>query len=142
MSQSRPVCYNAPVNEEVRKRGAGGTSGGIGEFFLGCGMTIAGGYLLLQQISVSTSFWRLWGHDTSGATLFPFLIGVGLLFVNGRSRIGWLLTIGSLVALVSGVLFNLRFHFHSTSLFSLLVILVLLAGGLGLIVRSLREHPE
>lgn len=130
------------MNEEVRKRGAGGTSGGIWEFFLGCGMTVTGGYLLLQQISVSTSLWRLWGYDTSGATLFPFLLGVGVLFVNGRSRIGWLLTAGSLVALVSGVLFNLRFHFQSTSLFNLLVILILLAGGLGLIIRAVREHPE
>jgi len=103
-------------------------------------MAIAGGYLLLKQISVRTSFWHLWGYNTAGATLFPFLIGVGLLFADGRSKVGWLLAAGSVIALVSGALFNLSVYFASTSLFNLLVMLVLLAGGVGLIARSLREH--
>jgi hypothetical protein len=31
-------------------RGAGGTSGGIGTFFLGLGMLVVGGYLLLTRV--------------------------------------------------------------------------------------------
>lgn len=121
-------------------KGAGGTSGGIGQFFLGCGMAIAGGYLLLSQITVRTGFWRMWGYNAAGFTFFPFLIGVGLLFANGSSKVGWLLTIGSLIALIAGVIANLDVYFAQTSLWNALIIFVLFAGGIGLVVRSLREQ--
>jgi hypothetical protein len=128
------------VSGSGRIKGAGGTSGGIGQFFLGCGMAIAGGYLLLNQITVRTGFWQLWGYNAAGLTFFPFLIGVGLLFANGGSKLGWLLTVGSLVALIAGVLANLDVYFAQTSLWNTLIIFVLFAGGIGLVVRSLREQ--
>jgi hypothetical protein len=128
------------VSERERIKGAGGTSGGIGQFFLGCGMTIAGGYLLLNQITVRTGFWHLWGYNAAGFTFIPFLIGVGLLFANGSSRLGWLLTLGSVIALLAGVIANLDVYFTQLSLWSTLIIFVLLAGGIGLVVRSLREQ--
>jgi uncharacterized protein len=123
-----------------RIQGAGGTPGGFGEFFLGLGMSLAGGYLLLDRITVRTGFWQLWGYDTAGLMFIPFLIGVGLLFANGSSMLGWLLTVGSLLVIVIGVLTNLDVYFRPTSLWNTLVMLVLLAGGVGLIARSLRAH--
>jgi uncharacterized protein len=125
-----------------RIQGAGGTPGGIGEFFLGLGMSLAGGYLLLDRITVRTGFWQLWGYDTAGLMFIPFLIGVGLLFANGSSTVGWVLTIGSLLVIVIGVLTNLDVYFRPTSLWNTLVMLVLLAGGVGLIARSLRAHDS
>ena len=50
-------------------RGAGGTSGGIGMFFFGLGMAIAGAYLLTQQVEVTSGFWRLWGYNAFGLSL-------------------------------------------------------------------------
>jgi hypothetical protein len=47
------------------------------------------------------TWWRLWSHNTSGSTFIPFVIGVGMLFVNGGPRLGWLLTAGSLIALLA-----------------------------------------
>ena len=35
-----------------RQQGAGGSPGGIGQFLLGVGMVIAGGYLLLNSIRI------------------------------------------------------------------------------------------
>jgi len=128
------------VSELKHKKGAGGTAGGVGQFFLGCAMAIAGGYLLLNQITVRTSYWQLWGRNASGLTFIPFLIGVGLLFANGSSKLGWLLTVGSLIALIVGVLVNLNVYFAQTSLWNALIMFVLLAGGIGLVVRSLREQ--
>jgi len=124
-----------------RIQGAGGTPGGIGEFFLGVGMALVGGYLLLDRITVRTGFWHLWGYNSAGLMFIPFLIGVGLLFANGSSKPGWLLAAGSLIVLVIGVLSNLDVYFRPTSLWNTLLILVLLAGGVGLIARSLRAHP-
>ena len=125
-------------------RGAGGTRGGEGAFFIGIAMMIAGGYLLLNGIVLRPSFglgmvaFRLGGVPvTTGLILIPFIFGVGLIFYNGRNWLGWLLAIGSVIALVAGVLANIQLQFSAMSVFDLLVILVLLFGGLGLFLRSL-----
>jgi hypothetical protein len=40
----------------------------------------------------------------------------------------------------AGILVNMDIYFQRTSLFNTLIMLVLIAGGLGLIARSLRPH--
>ena len=118
----------------------GGTSGGMGEFLLGFVMACAGGYLLTQRVIVTSSFWSLWGMSSFGLTLVPLVFGVGLLFFNGRSIFGWLLTIGGAVFILAGVLMNLHVFFQPTSLFNTILMLVLLAGGIGLVAKALRPH--
>lgn len=124
----------------TRSRGAGGTPGGLGEFLIGFVMACAGGYLLTQQVTVTSGFWVLWGYNAFGLTLVPLLAGVGLLFFNGRSRLGWLLLIAGATIILAGILMNLEIYFRSTSLFNTLMMLVLLFGGVGLVARSLRSH--
>ncbi|OYY74366.1 MAG: hypothetical protein B7Y40_05330 [Gammaproteobacteria bacterium 28-57-27] len=121
-------------------RGAGGTSGGVGEFLLGLGMAIGGGYMLLQKVTVTSGGWYFHGVSAFGLTLIPFLLGAGMLFYNGKSRLGWLLMFASLIMIFAGILMNLRIYFQTTSLFDTLMIFTLLAGGLGLLARSLRPH--
>jgi len=123
-----------------RPRGAGGTPGGLGEFFLGVVMAAAGGYLLTNQVTVTSGFWQLWGYNAFGLSLLPLLVGIGVLFFNGRSVLGWLLTAVGAVIILVGVLVHLQIFFRPTSLFNTLVMLGLLAGGLGLVARSLRAH--
>lgn len=120
-------------------KGAGGTPGGLGTFFFGFVMAVAGGYLLMQQVTVHSGFWSWWGTNTFGLSLVPLLFGVALLFFNGKSLIGWLLTIGGAVIILAGVISNLQIYFRPTSLFNTLVMLVLLFGGLGLIARSVKS---
>src|SRR5712692_2962006 len=116
----------------------GGTSGGLGSFLLGFVMAVAGGYLFLHRVTVWGSSWRLFGTSGFGISLIPLLFGVFLLFTNGRSIAGWLLTIAGMVIIFAGVISHLDIFFVPTSLFETLVMLCLLVGGLGLIVRSLR----
>jgi hypothetical protein len=125
---------------DQQPRGPGGTPGGTWEFLAGLVMAGVGGYLLLNQVQVTTSFWHFWGGNAFGLTLLPLLVGVGFLFFNGKSVIGWLLSILGLAIIVAGILMNMDIYFRATSLFNTLVMLVLLAGGIGLIVRSLRPH--
>jgi uncharacterized protein len=121
-------------------RGAGGTPGGLGGFFAGAVMVVAGAYLLLARVTVSSGYWDLWGYNAFGLSLLPLLIGIGVLFFDGRSLAGWALAaIGSIIIL-AGIIANLRIYFQATSLFDTLVMLGLLAGGLGLIARSLRAN--
>lgn len=120
--------------------GAGGTPGGIGQFLFGFTLAVVGGWLLMNQVVVTGGAWSLWGHDAFGVSLLPFIFGVGLLFFNGRSVIGWLLFIAGLLIVIAGVLVNLRIYFQPTSLFNTLLMLVMLFGGIGLIARSLKSQ--
>lgn len=125
-------------------RRAGGTQGGEFSFLIGIVMMIAGGYLLLSNIVVRPTFGlgtRAFGmggvNITTGMLLIPFMFGIAMLFYDSRTKIGWFLTIGAVIALIAGVISNLTLQFAALSAFDLLVILVLLFGGIGLFLRSL-----
>lgn len=131
-------------------RGAGGTSGGAGTYFIGLAMLCGGVYLLLQSITVSVNFgmgMRLFGVGmfgqtfgiTSGMIMVPFVFGVVMVFYNARNYLGWLLFGGSMIGMVFGVLASTRFVMRTMTAFELITILVLCAGGLGLFLRSLRD---
>ena len=129
-------------------RGAGGSRGGEWQFLIGIVMMIAGFYLLFNSIVIDSRFgmgMRLYGIGgfgiTSGMLMIPFIVGVIFIFYDARSPIGWVLSIGSLVALIVGVLANSQFSFRAMSAFDLIVILVLSFGGLGLFLRSLKHNP-
>lgn len=121
-------------------RGAGGTPGGLGTFLAGSAMVVAGGYLLLTRVTVSSGLWMLWGYNAFGLSLVPLLVGIGILFFDGRSLIGWVLTAAGALIILVGIIANLHVYFMPTSLFDTLLILGLLAGGLGLVARSLRAQ--
>ena len=121
--------------------GAGGTPGGVGEFFLGLLLAAVGLYLLFNQVEVHTSFWRFGGYSPGfGVSLLPLLFGVGILFFNGGSTMGWLLTVGGLLFIILGILLHMDIRFQRTSLWNTLLMLGLIAAGLGLLFRSLRPH--
>ncbi|MBR9726388.1 hypothetical protein ACFOD0_05775 [Shewanella intestini] len=133
--------------------GAGGTSGGVGQFFIGLIMMCGGFYMLLNAIKVSSSFGLGYGlynvagvSLTSGMVMIPFMFGVGLLFYNAKNILAWVLTIGSLTGLIFGVISSIHFRFTHMSAFDLIVILVLSVGGLGLFLRSFKaietRYPE
>jgi hypothetical protein len=121
-------------------RDVGGTPGGLGDFLIGFAMACIGGYLLSNQVSVVGSYWSFYGASTFGITLIPMLIGIGMLFFNGRSTIGWLLTVAGALFILAGVIANMHIYFQPTTLFNTLVMLILLVGGLGLIARAIRPH--
>jgi hypothetical protein len=128
-------------------KGAGGSEGGIGRFFLGLAMFIAGAYLLMNAIQVTNHFgvgYQLFNVGgigvTTGFVLVPFIIGVGMLFFNSNNYLGWFLVVGSLVMLIAGVITSLNFTMRRMSLFELITILVLTFGGLGLFLSSFRKY--
>jgi hypothetical protein len=131
-------------------RGAGGSQGGIGEFLLGFVMMCGGFYMLLQSIVISSRFSLGTGlfrfgafggtmNITGGMILIPLLIGIFFIFYNSKSIVGWGLTIGSMTALLFGVISSLSISMRSMTAFEMITILVLAFGGLGLFLKSLRE---
>lgn len=118
----------------------GGTPGGLGQFIVGLIMSCVGGYLLSNQVSVVGSYWSFWGTNSFGITLIPMLFGVAILFFNGKSVIGWFLAIAGALFILAGVIANLHIYVQQTSLFNMIVMLILLVGGVALIARSVQSH--
>jgi hypothetical protein len=116
---------------------------------LGFAMACAGGWLLTNQVTVSGEYFASgflvpvvnYRMNTFGLSLVPFIMGIGFLFFNGKSFAGWLLTVGGLAIILAGILMSLHIYFQPTSLFNTLVMFVLLFGGLGLVIRSLKAVP-
>lgn len=120
---------------------AGSGEGGPGGI-VGLLMLAGGGYLLLQNIVVGSfglfgyPLYNAWGFQlTSGYALIPLIFGIGTLFYGWRS-LGWTLIVASAAAIFFGVLAELRISFRTMSLFELIVILTLVAGGAGLLLRA------
>src|SRR5215472_9336903 len=111
-----------PTGSKIR--GAGGTPGGIGEFLLGLGMAVAGAYLLTNQVTVTSDYWTFWGYNAFGLTLIPLIIGIGFLFFDGSSVVGWLLTFIGAIIIFVGIIVHLQIYFTRTSLFNTIVMLV------------------
>jgi hypothetical protein len=103
-------------------------------------MVVVGGYLLLTRVTVGSAGWLLYGYNAFGLSLLPLLVGIGWLFYNGRSVVGWFLTATGALIILAGIIANLHIFFAPTSLFDTLVILGLLTGGLGVVARSLRPQ--
>ena len=120
--------------------GPGGTPGGLGEVLAGLVMVAVGIYIVFDHVTVHTSFWRFaGGPGTSfGLTMLPLLGGIGVLFFNGRSTLGWVLTMAGIALILTGVLMNMDIYFKPTTLYNTLMMLGLFFGGLGVIARSLR----
>ena len=123
-------------------QGAGGTPGGVGQFVIGLLCAVAGGWLLLNQVTVTSGgYWNLYGYNGFGLSLIPFILGTGLVFFNAKSVVGWLLLAAGLVIVFFGILANLNIYFRPTSLFNTLLMLALLAGGVGMMAAALRAKP-
>jgi hypothetical protein len=118
----------------------GGTSGGVIEFFVGLAMAISGGYMLISRVVVASSFWNWGGYNSFGLSLVPLVFGIAFVFFNGRSIVGWILVFVSVVIIASGILMNLQIYFQPTSLFNTVIMLILFAGGIGLIGRAVVSH--
>ncbi len=127
---------------DAQTRGAGGTSGGLGTFLVGFVMAVAGAWLLTNQVVVTSGGWYMWGYSAFGLSLIPLIGGIGWLFFDGRAIGAWLLTLAGAVIIVAGIITHLDIYFRPTSLFNTVIMLILLAGGIGLVARSLRPYAK
>jgi hypothetical protein len=119
--------------------GAGGTPGGLPQFFIGLALAAAGAYLITQQVNVHSGSWTLGGYNAFGLSLIPFILGIGMLFFDGSSKAGFLLLFVGIVVIAAGILMNLSIYFQPTSLFNTLMMIGMTAAGVGLVLRALKS---
>ncbi len=108
--------------------------------WVGVGMIVVGAALLLHQVTVTSGYYNfgfLGGPGRSfGVTLIPLLGGIGMLFYNGRSLAGRCLTGFGALIILAGIVGNMDIRVAEMSLLNVLLMLVLLVGGVGLVVRA------
>lgn len=139
-----------------RPNGAGGTNGGIGRYFIGLALMCTGGYLFLNKVQVTTGafsggfgmgthLYNMGGSSfsvTGGMILIPFFIGIFMIFWNSKNLFGWLLSGLSVIALIAGIIVNIRMTIMPMTAFDILVLIVLMAGGAGMFFSSLRNFDN
>ena len=117
--------------------------GNAGNLILGFIMMCSGIYLLLHSIVVTHHYFMGMGmyrygntSISSGMVMILLMIGIGMVFYKPSNIFGWIVVIGSIIALIVGVIMNTHFALRSMSLFELLGIIILAVGGMGLFLRG------
>ncbi len=108
---------------------------GSGIHGLGWGRRFGGG--------MGSSFGGMFSFGTGegfGLLMIPFGVGVALLLADSFRKVGWFLLLASSAAIGVGLLQSLLFSFRITSLWSLMSMVVMIAGGGGLMFKSLRDY--
>lgn len=109
-------------------------------FFLGILLLGIGIFMVFQATRVEASWhiWYLgsWGMPT-GLVAVPLLIGIGVLFYNKRSAIGWIVIILGIAFILITIIMSVNIRFKSTSLYVYILMFGSIMAGGGLILRAL-----
>ena len=116
------------------------------EFYIGILLMGAGLFFLLNKTIVSSGFsnWRFGSFGgfggfnvSSGIVIVPLIIGIIWLFYNPKSIFAKLITILGGIFIVASIIMSLRISFTTTTMFDYVIMIVLIASGAGLLLRSL-----
>ena len=136
-------------NQDLKLKGAGGTSGGFMDFFIGLAMMGVGFYMLLNKIVISSGFGMGYGlyrmgsvSVTTGMVFIPMIIGIMVIFYDYKKVWGWLLAVISFAAMVFGVIASVKITMVPMTSFDGIVIFILAFGGLGMFLKSFKNSEK
>ena len=134
---------NKDNNQDDQNPFKSGEASNIGRkfvyFLVGIALFCGGIFLIFQNTTLSTNFTML---DIMGFTppfgivLIPFILGIGVLFFNEKSIIGWFLTILGLVTIILGIIMGLKIYFRPVTLYQGLIMFGMTAAGVGLTLKA------
>ena len=107
-------------------------------FFIGLAMLVVGFYIFSSRVVVTTGFGFHFGSIdiNGGIVVIPMLAGIFWWFITPKNIAPKIVTALGAVLIVVSVIINTRFYFHD-NLFSYILMLVMMAGGAGLILKVL-----
>lgn len=108
--------------------------------FLGIIVIGIGLFLLLQQTDVTMSFgsFSIFGLGIpSGLVVVPLLVGVIMMFYNPKFIVARIVTILGAVIIVAAIIVSTSIRFRTTSMYNYIIIILFIAAGAGLILKSL-----
>ena len=112
--------------------------GDVLSFIIGLAMLAVGFYIFSAKVTVTTGFGFNIGNVgiNGGVVVIPMLAGVFWWFITPKKIAPKILTgIGAALIVVS-VIMNTKFYFHD-NLFNYILMLVMMVGGAGLVLRVL-----
>ncbi|MBX9688185.1 MAG: hypothetical protein K2X27_15865 [Candidatus Obscuribacterales bacterium] len=80
--------------------------------------------------------------NTNGYLVLSLLVGMGFFFYDYKNKVGWLILVSSLAALIFSLFSRLNIYFPQMSLLGMLLLFVPLALGAGLIARALKMQKS
>ena len=116
-------------------------------FLVGIVMLVAGLFWLTSMVQVTTMWgagFRVGGMNVpSGLTLVPLIAGFVWIFFNPKAMGAKILCVAGVVILVASIIMSVRFHIpRGVSLFEFILVFVGIAGGAGLVARTLFTDPN
>lgn len=115
------------------------------KFLIGIVLVALGVFLVFQNTDVVANWysWRIgsWGVP-SGVVVVPLLIGIGILFYNYKSIIGWIVAAIGAAFLIVTLILSVRIVFQRTSLFTYILMFGCIASGCGLMLRALFHRKD
>lgn len=109
-------------------------------FLLGIVMLGVGCFLVARNTYVTASWysWRIGGVGLpTGVVAIPFLVGIGMLFYNSKSKIAYtVLILGAAFILVT-IILSVHIRFATTDLYTYILMFGCIFGGLGFLLRSI-----
>jgi hypothetical protein len=117
-----------------------GTDHVLLHFFMGIILLAAGLFMIMKNTYVGLNWyqWRIGGFGIpTGAMILPLLVGIGLLFFNGKSIIGWIVTVIGAVIIILSIILSVQIRFATTSLYMFVLMFGCTFAGAGLLLRSL-----
>ena len=109
------------------------------EFYIGIISIIAGVFFLLSKSVAYSNFWGLniGGFNIStGLVVIPLMAGVIWLVNNPKSLFARIVTIAGSVFIIASIIMNIRITFTTTSVFDYIIMMLLIAIGVGLIIKA------
>ena len=136
---------NEPVNDkstktEREKEKVSGAS--MAEILVGLALFGAGFFMVTHNTVLYSGFTLanfIGFTPPFGVVLLPLLIGIGVLFYDDKSLIGWGLSAFGIMIIILGIIMGLRIVFSPVSLFEGILMFGMLFAGAGLLFRVLRR---
>jgi len=107
-------------------------------YFAGLGLVLTGVLMLFNHIRLGTGFFAMLGLGGGGfgLLLIPLLIGIGWIFYDTKSKLGYAITALTIGVIFFGCLSSLVMTFPSMTLLGIVMMLLPLAVGGALLVKS------
>ena len=108
-------------------------------FFMGVGLLLTGLLMFFNHVHVGTGMLAILGFGGGGfgLLLIPLMVGIGWIFYDNKNKWGWLITACSVGVIIFAVLSSLVVSFPQLSLLGLVMLLLPLAGGSALLLKSM-----
>ena len=115
------------------------------QFFIGLVLLSVGLFWLSQSVMVTTNWfsWTIGGvRMTSGLTVIPLIVGVIWMFCSPKNVIAKVVSALGAILIVAAIIMSINFSFVRTSLFEFIIMILFIAAGSGLLLRTLFKRKD